>query len=495
MAHRTTWLRSDFKDGYTVRIVADDPDAFTFTGLTEQKITVDSPDISQVTIVAKNGYKLDYYEINGVKYTGRYINSYTCPKVTADMTIVVHSKPALSELPVVYIDTNDVKINSKETYTDMVFDIKNCDNELFDIEGGIRLRGNSTLGMAKKAYRIKFDKKQSLFGLDKAKSWVLLADYIDPSTMRNHAALTIGNQMPGLKFTPSPHKVNVYLNGKYQGVYTLCEQVQENEGRLNIEMDAITTDMTDFKDYNWLVCLDYSSMSDSTLIENVNWFTIEGYGSSAHLKTLCFELKYPEREDFPSDEQFRWFFDELKKYIKEVVDDFHNKDVGAIASKTNIISLIDFAIVDQIMGETDHTYKSFNLYYTCTSDDPEENNRINFGPIWDYDHSLHAPWTGKPNVSYNVSGEIRYGGPFYGAVYEIDEFYAILSDRFKTYGKPALEAYIAGFDAMIEGMQESLEKNRTTWYTSYSATIVEDNIKFLKDTLVYRNHVLTEAWK
>ena len=153
-----------YAESFTVKIVADDPYAFSFLGQTEQKITSRNPRMLPVRIDTNDGYLLDYYEIDGVRYDNRNI---MWKNVNADTTIVVHSKLELDELPVICIDTQGEPIKSKYEYTQMVFDLKNCDGKLTNIEGGIRLRGNSTLGYPKVAYRIKFDKKQSLFGLEK----------------------------------------------------------------------------------------------------------------------------------------------------------------------------------------------------------------------------------------------------------------------------------------------------------------------------------------
>ena len=88
-------------------------------------------------------------------------------------------------MSIVNIDTDGAPIKNKVDYVDMTFSIENCDDELSSVTCGIRLRGNSTMKYDKKPYRIKFDKKQSLFGLDSAKSWVLLADWKDRSMMNN----------------------------------------------------------------------------------------------------------------------------------------------------------------------------------------------------------------------------------------------------------------------------------------------------------------------
>ena len=481
-----------YAESFTVKIVADDPYAFTFEGETEQKITSKNPKMKAVTIVPNDGYIIDYYEIDGVKYNKRNIN---ITNVNSDTTIVVYAKHKLDELPIISISTGGQAIKSKAEYTSMTFDMRNCEGALTGIEGGIRLRGNSTLGFPKKAYRIKFDKKQSLFGLEKAKSWVLLADYIDPSSLHNHAAFTMAKNMPSLAFTPTPIKVNVFLNGVYQGMYTLCEQVQENEGRMNIEMPAITKDMKDFDQYNWFVSLDYNCPT-SGLVENESYLAFPGHGNK-HLKTMYFEIKYPEKSDFPSEAQFKWFIGKLRDKLSELLSDFESKNVKNIKSTTNVNSLIDHVIIDEIIGQEDHDewHKSFNIYYTCTSKNPEENNKINFGPIWDYDWCLNTPWTGKPNEYYKVTDEIECYEPFYNVIIEVDEFYNTLKQRYNKYAKPALKEYIDGYDRLVASMDDSMEANADIWYSKFDKNIVDKNIAFFKEYLVYRYELLNQEWK
>lgn len=76
--------------------------------------------------------------------------------------------------PVISIDTdNGAPIVDKTNYVGCKVSIDNTSSQylLDDTVGGIRYRGNSTLQNAeKKAYRIKFDKKQNLFGMGKQKA-------------------------------------------------------------------------------------------------------------------------------------------------------------------------------------------------------------------------------------------------------------------------------------------------------------------------------------
>ena len=407
--------------------------------------------------------------------------------VTDNITLTAIWDYATLELPIVNINTYGAAINSKEDYTDMVFSIENCEDELTEISGGIRLRGNSTMASPKKPYRIKFDKKQSLFGLEKAKSWVLLAEYLDPSALHNYTAFSLGNEMGGFNFTPTPHKINVYLNGSYVGLYTLCEQVQENEGRMDIELDEITETMVNLKDFNFFLCMDSSCMTDAGATENETYIYIEEYDK-------VFELKYPEKDQFTSDVQFSSYVEQLKVYVKDIMDAFNEKDLGKIRQEVNVDSLADFLIVDQIMGEHDHFSKSFNMYFTNTSDNPNENGRLNFGPIWDYDWALHTPFTGYPNEHYEISEEIYYSNIFFRTMAAIPELYEIVKERYNQYAKPALEDYIEEFDELHASMKKSLELNDELWYGDFSEDITDKNVKFLKEFLVARKAQLDILW-
>ena len=408
--------------------------------------------------------------------------------VTENIVLEANYDYATYELPIINIDTNDQGIYSKEDYVDMTFSLENCADELFEVTGGIRLRGNSTKAYPKKPYRIKFDKKQSIFGLAKAKSWVLLADYLDPSALHNHAALTLGNQLPGLEFTATPNKVNVYLNGEYIGLYTLCEQIQENEGRMNIELDEITEEMSSLKDFNFFISMDRSVATDSTAVLDETYFYIEEYNQ-------YFELKYPEKDQFVSDEQFTKFFNELKAYIKEIMDAFANNDAEKIKKETNVNSLIDYLIIDQIMGEVDHQNKSFNMYYTSTSNNVDENNKLNFGPIWDYDFALYVgEFTGKPNQNYVVSDRVTFSNLFFKAMINTDEFYAIVKERYQLYAVNAVEDYLDELDNVVSSMSDSIMLNQKKWYYDYDENISKDNIDFLRAFLERRLIVLGNLW-
>ena len=108
------------------------------------------------------------------------------------------------------------------------------------IAAGMKVRGNQTAGFDKKGLQIKFDKKQSMLGLNdnqKFKKWVLLADAKDTTVSRTALGLTMCKGVVAADskvwysdFTP----VSVYLNNTYWGMYMLAEQKEVKDGRIKL---------------------------------------------------------------------------------------------------------------------------------------------------------------------------------------------------------------------------------------------------------------------
>lgn len=101
-------------------------------------------------------------------------------------------------LPVMSIDTGGTAIVSKSEYINAKVTITNTDanNCITEVTAGIRGRGNSTWALFdKKPYRIRFDSNIDLFGMGKARSYVLLSNNMDMTLMRNYLAFKLSDIM------------------------------------------------------------------------------------------------------------------------------------------------------------------------------------------------------------------------------------------------------------------------------------------------------------
>lgn len=429
-------------------------------------------DKTHVRVIPSLGYACAGYEYKGVSHNGDTI-PLTLLEDGAELTLRMDY--ATLELPIVRISVNGQAIASKTDYVNMTFSLENTESGMIDVSGGIRLRGNSTAEGPKKPYRIRFEQKQSLFGLEKARSWVLLAEYLDPSCLHNYAAMYLGAASDELSFTPTIHHVNLYLDGEYMGLYSLCEQVQEQ--RLDMETE-VTADMSELTDFNFLVC-----MNERAPEEDQPYFFVPSVGR-------FFQLKYPEREEFVSTAQFNSFMAQLEAYYFQMADAFNGGDTSWIRSNIHMDALIDHLIIDQIMGEEDHVWKSFYSYHVAT--DADLKGKLCFGPIWDYDYSLLTPWTGEPNECYDIDTAVTYSNFFYQGLMR-SRLGTKVEDRYKQHYADVLTALIGHLQEYRDTIDESLALNQARWY-GYDPDLTEDNFDFLIDFLESRQKVLKREW-
>jgi hypothetical protein len=155
--------------------------------------------------------------------------------VTVENEPAVETKDAYKVFQL-YVTTNDGQdVTSREEYAPCHISLNGQGSfSNFSATGGIRGRGNSSWSWYdKKPYRIKLDEKHKILGLDKAKSWVLLANYRDVTDLMNTYVFETG-QWLGLPFTNHTRYVELYLNGEYRGVYQLTEQIQQGKNRVNV---------------------------------------------------------------------------------------------------------------------------------------------------------------------------------------------------------------------------------------------------------------------
>lgn len=103
----------------------------------------------------------------------------------------------------------------------------------------IKGRGNATWENSKKPFNIKLQTKAGLFGMEPSKKYVLMANSLDETNLRNALAMEQANRA-GIDFCLQYQYVNLYINHSYQGLYMLTEKVEVDDGRVDIlDLDYI----------------------------------------------------------------------------------------------------------------------------------------------------------------------------------------------------------------------------------------------------------------
>lgn len=269
-----------------------------------------------------------------------------------------------SGIPVVIMNTvNAEEPYDKEHNIPSYVRIIDTDNSYVIDTATTRLRGNASLNFAKKPYRIKFESKQRpLDAPAKAKKWTLISNYGDKTLMRNLLAFHI-SEVIGMPYTPYGRSVDVILNGEYKGCYQLCDQIEVNKNRVNID-EMETSDISGEAltgGYLWEI--------DAYADQEVSWF------NSNH--NIPVTIKSPDEEDI-TPEQSKYvadFFNKMEETVYATY--FDNKDYGW-RSILDAETFLKHFLIGELSGNTD-TYWSVYQYKKRGED------KAYTGPVWDFD--------------------------------------------------------------------------------------------------------------
>ena len=323
-----------------------------------------------VTVVAEDGSKIDYNVV------------FNCPQINTELP-VLHMKP-------------DRQITSKDNYVDTHIELFDKTPESTgtgwwdsDEKGKIEMRGrgNSTWGLPKKPFRMKFTEKFSPIGFDhaKEKSWVILAQDMDKSLLRTHLAFEYSRVLfdpadnyhheKAVLFTPCSRFINVYftgdyydsstgrtkkMDGDYLGVYQMSDQVQRADGR-------IAVDKLKEEDGNDPDKITGGYVLEADLHE----------GNHYSSKGIKFTYKYPEDDDFHQSQ-----YDYITNYVNEAEAALYGSNYkdpqNGWRKYFDEKTLADYVIIKEFVGDLDG-YTSTYLYKRRGCE------KLFFGPIWDCD--------------------------------------------------------------------------------------------------------------
>ena len=268
-----------------------------------------------------------------------------------------------NELPIVYLTTDSgLAVTSKEQYVTGTFSLDCTDSfmsQYLNINGkAIQIRGrgqSSWEQFDKKSYKIKFDTKTEVLGMTPNKKWVLIANHPDKTLMQNHIAMTMGSVLDNLAFTPHQYLVDVFFNGEYLGVYTIGEQLEVKNGRVDIEPEE--------GDDSLAFLIELGGRDDDAL-NPPKYYTV-GYLRN-------FTIHYPEEEVISSNDVSR-----IKNYLRQC--DNAVKYLQDYEEYIDVDSLIDWIICYEMTYNLDGCMRR-SCYMVL-----EPGGKLKMGPIWDFD--------------------------------------------------------------------------------------------------------------
>jgi len=343
-------------------------------------------------------------------------------------------------LPILYVNTSGVAIDSKEDYVEGVSSIVGGTNypSFQDLEMKIKGRGNSTWWQGgiwgKKPYQIKFGDKTEVLNMPKDKKWVLLAELSDKSLIRNKIAREIAN-ISRFDYVPQAEYSEVFINEQHVGTYLIGQKVEESKNRVNIG------------DTGYLIEIDTDANGriepDDVYFRSSQW--------SSRYEDGVFNIKEPSLEY--DSEEFNLIKDHVNDFEEALFgNNFKDPDLG-YRSFIDLPSFIDWFLVNEISKNQDaRSYSSIYFNYI-----PGE--KIKMGPVWDFDLAFG-------NVDYsnaeNPEGFWIKENLWFKRMFEDPYFSDLVNTRFNYY-ENNLSSILSKVDEFENYLSKSQKKNFEIW--------------------------------
>lgn len=356
----------------------------------EENGTKKQIDLTSYKATDENGNAIYQYDLEGFTYTFYFANNLPSIYVTTSLTL----EQILGEAR-----KRDQGVKIFITDKDGV----NYYYDKFDTVSEIKVRGNTTDEYKKQPFQIKLDKKHDLFGMGEAKTWILLANYLDQSNIRNSVMYKIG-ELLGID-TSSFQSVDLYLNGEYYGIYLLCEKVQIHSQRVNIFDLEEENELLNPQNYGFTRKTKSGTLINETIITEYQY--VRGMENPADItggylveldnnyykNEKCYfitengnayVIKSPE---YASQEQVEYIARVFAEMEEAIYSPTGKNSKGIHYSQYADVESLAYAYILQELGRNWDSGSS-SMYFYKDKDVNGAFTKIVKGPLWDCDNTL-----------------------------------------------------------------------------------------------------------
>lgn len=391
----------------------------------------------------------------------------------------------------------------------------------------IRVRGNSSAAPSKGAptdsnrekypnesypYKIKFEEKENLFGLNsgnKFKDWVLL-EMPSGRPLENIYAFSLAQVLHGGKYYASDAcLVHVYLNGNYMGMYTLCEQSEAKKNRVNVNEPKEGYTGTDI---GYFIEIDNYADSQSN---------DKPYFRLYHEKAVVTDIQGVERKlkhklytihsDITSDEQqafIKNYLDSVFKIIYEavehqrylsfdenwqLVEGKYNSSKECIAAVMDLDSVVCSYLVEEITLDVDRGEGSF--YMAVDFSEKSKYEKLTFLCPWDFEWGYFGAGTfpnkqyalfaaAFDNMFYEPNGDDR-SNPWFILLIKEEWFREMVCEKWEYFYE---DGALTGLEVELEeysekGKNDIVLGRKITWLNDYMnlVSLCRKRIDWLND--------------
>ena len=409
-----------------------------------------------------------------------------------------------SNLPLVVINTNGQQIiDVSKIIADMgiIWNGAGKRNSLSDPKNnyngkiGIEFRGSSSQMFPKKSYGVETKSNDlvttdfPLLDMPKENDWILYAPYTDKTMIRDVLSYTLdasfGHWSPRCRF------VELFLNGNYEGVYVLMEKIKRNKNRVDIAKLTTTDNSGEDLTGGYIIKIDKTTGS-SGAGWNSSYSNISG-------NNTYYQYDYPKPDVITTSQ--RTYIQNYTRSMETTLYQGKFTGAGSYHDFLNDSSFIDFMIINELAKNVDGYRLSSYLY-------KGKNDRINCGPIWDFNLTYgnadyYNGWSAY-GFQYDANlGNDSWQNPFWWNKLMVDQsFVSNLKKRWTLLRKNELSDQRITFviDSLTNVIAEAKDRNYQRWpilgvkiwpnyYVGYSYVSEVDWMKnWITDRLTYLDY-------
>ena len=318
-------------------------------------------------------------------------------------------------------------------------------------------RGNYTWGLDKKSYLLSLHDREEMLGMPAAEKWVLLPNTTDMSNLRNKLIYDFAGRT-GLYWTPRCEFTDVYLNGRYHGLYLLTEKIEVSENRLDLNSDALL----------------FSKESVVLAKDEKSYFSLAS--------GVRFEIRNPSQLSEAG------VFD-LRSRMQGVED-------AILSGSDDLFALLDLDswvrkyLIEEIFKNYDAGLNSQYFYV-----DAQTSDKVFAGPIWDYDITIGnwQPMIQNPNGFFVMAG--KRSNKWLANLYGNEVFHRRLTELYRAEFLPLLMDFDNQIDILAEEMEIPVRNNRIRWAALMAkGKPYREDVQFIRSYMEERIAFLNRAW-
>lgn len=289
----------------------------------------------------------------------------------------------------------------------------------------VRGRGNTTWDYPKKPYRLKLDEPADILGMGAARNWVLLADYIDPTGLRNAVAFELGRRL-GVPFTPGARHVNLVLNGTHRGLYLLAEHPEVAANR--VVTDSHEGYLVEFDDYPY----PGEEIFSTPIVD------------------LPLKIKFPDVAKLDGEAR--------AAAVARVLGIFRDFEMtiagpagpGDYESLADVDSLVDWFLVHEITHNYEPQHPKSCFFHRAAD------GRIAAGPLWDFDYAYDY----EPPATDALLLREKFWFPH---LFKDPGFRSRLKARWRAVKARHVDTLPAYLETLAAGIRDSVDRDRQLW--------------------------------